>query len=168
MGNARAMMLCRVSRKTAASDSNPTPVEPGRCCNSQDSVLPEPAKRIYYLRPGAGWSQASNSGNLFANCIRQSIARAFDGRPSQESGTLRVPISWPHPVDGDIVGIAIAVAAVTLHLPQIQYRITLRAQQQQFTVIHGELIAHDLSLASNCVPTRNDSALGFYVLSATK
>jgi hypothetical protein len=45
MGNARAAILCRVSPKTAASDSNPTPLEPGRCRNSQYSVLPEPAKR---------------------------------------------------------------------------------------------------------------------------
>jgi hypothetical protein len=46
-----------------------------------------------------------------------------------------MPIGRPHPVDGDIVGIAIAVSALALYLTQLEDRVALRAEQQQFTVI---------------------------------
>ena len=92
-------------------------------------------KRIDNQRRRRTQACGGNRGDVFGNRVPQFIARAFDSRPSEESGTLRMPIRRSHSVDGDIVRIAIAVAAIALDLQQLQNRIALRAEQEQFTVM---------------------------------
>src|SRR5262249_22284664 len=79
-----------------------------------------------------------NSGNVLADRICQSIARAFDRRSSENADTLRVPFGRRHAVDRDVVTIAIAIDAVTLHLPELEDLVTFGDAQQQLSIVpHG-------------------------------
>src|SRR5215471_5234281 len=102
---------------------------------------------------GGAMNATSNSSRDTETPSTESVASALNGRPSQKPGAPTMPISGPHAINGDIVFVAIAVAAVASHLPEVEDRITLRAEQEQLTVIQRGLILHQLLHDSTCYDT---------------
>src|SRR5258706_8691098 len=79
---------------------------------------------------GRGGLRRDNRSDVPADRISQWVARAFNRGPAEQANALRVPVGGSHAVDGDVVSIAVAVAAVALHLPQLENRVALCTQQQ--------------------------------------
>jgi hypothetical protein len=89
---------------------------------------------VHHHHAGCG-GRAPDGGDLLADRIGQRIARALDRRPAEQPNALRIPFGRPHAIDADVVGIAIALAAVSLHLRQLEDRVPLRPQEKELAVV---------------------------------
>jgi len=86
-------------------------------------------------RPAAVRRSRGDGGDVPADRVCERIPRALDCRSAEQADTPGVPLGRPHAEKSDVVGIAEAVGAVALHLPQLQHLMPLGAQQQQVPVI---------------------------------
>src|SRR5262249_5389905 len=74
-------------------------------------------------------------GGVRSDRVGQSVPRTLDRGSPQEPDTSRIPVGRAQTVDRDVVRIAIAVAPVTLYLPEPRRRVPLPSGQQQPPVI---------------------------------
>src|SRR5215472_18763941 len=76
-------------------------------------------ERIDNQRLSTRWRGRSDGGDVRSDRVSEGIPRALDCRSAEQANTPGVPLGRPHAEDSDVVGIAEAVGAVALDLPQL-------------------------------------------------
>jgi hypothetical protein len=115
--------------------------------DARPAVTLDPEQRVARSRErvdengcGAGRRRLHQLGDVAPDAVGQPVARAFDRGARQEPDSPRVPDRGSQPVDRHILGIAVAVAPVVLHLRQRQDGVALLLTEEKVAIVerrHG-------------------------------